>query len=162
MGYSKLQFVNAAFAEIGLASYVWNLTPEEQQSASQRLDAMMASWAGKNINLGFPLPTQPENSDLNSETNVPNWANQAIITNLAVLLAPQYGKAVAQETTRMAREEYRNVMNKTVQVLEVQFPSTLPIGQGNKRIFLPAPFSNAPNTSPLQNTDNNELQLWAQ
>ena len=40
MGWTKRQFVTQAFEEIGLASYVFDLTPEQLQSALRRLDAM--------------------------------------------------------------------------------------------------------------------------
>jgi len=42
MGYSKRHFVAAAFDEIGLASYVVDLQPEQPQSAMRRIDARMA------------------------------------------------------------------------------------------------------------------------
>ena len=41
MGYSKRQFVAAAFEEIGLASYAFDLQPQQFESALRRLDAMM-------------------------------------------------------------------------------------------------------------------------
>ena len=44
MGWTKRQFVAQAFEEIGLASYVFDLTPEQLQSALRRLDTMMAAW----------------------------------------------------------------------------------------------------------------------
>ena len=44
MGYSKRQFVEAAFAEVGLASYVFDLQPQDLEQALRRLDAMMAEW----------------------------------------------------------------------------------------------------------------------
>jgi hypothetical protein len=54
MGYTKRQFISAAFEEIGLASYVFDLQPEQLQSALRRLDAMMADWNAKGIRLGYP------------------------------------------------------------------------------------------------------------
>jgi len=74
MGYSKRQFVTAAFEEIGLASYVFDLNPEQMESALRRLDAMMADWNAKGIRLGYPLPSSPQNSDLDEQTNVPDSA----------------------------------------------------------------------------------------
>ena len=56
MGYKKRQFISAAFEEIGLASYVFDLQPEQLQSALRRLDAMMADWNAKGIRLGYPAP----------------------------------------------------------------------------------------------------------
>jgi hypothetical protein len=44
MGYKKRQFISAAFEEIGLASYVFDLQPEQLESALRRLDAMIADF----------------------------------------------------------------------------------------------------------------------
>mgnify|MGYP000518919073 CR=1 FL=1 len=44
MSYTKRQFVIAAFEEIGLASYTFDITDDELSSACRRLDAMMAEW----------------------------------------------------------------------------------------------------------------------
>jgi hypothetical protein len=63
MSYTKRQFVDAAFEEIGLASYVFDLTTEELlPRLVRRLDAMMAQWNAKGIRLGYPLPTSAADS----------------------------------------------------------------------------------------------------
>ena len=47
MGYSKRQFVAAAFEEIGLASYVFDLQPEQLQSALRyRIENILFKTAG--------------------------------------------------------------------------------------------------------------------
>jgi hypothetical protein len=84
VGYSKRQFVEAAFAEIGLASYVFDLQPQDLEQALRRLDAMMAEWNAKGIRLGYPLPGSPQDSDINAESEVPDSANEAIICNLGI------------------------------------------------------------------------------
>ena len=55
MSWTKRQFINAALEEIGLASYVFDIQPEELESALRRLDAMMADWNAKGIRIGYPL-----------------------------------------------------------------------------------------------------------
>ena len=82
MGWTKRQFVTQAFEEIGLASYVFDLTPEQLQSALRRLDTMIAAWNALGIRLGYPLPSSPQDSDLDEPTLVPDWANEAIITSI--------------------------------------------------------------------------------
>lgn len=132
MGYSKRQFVMAAFEEIGLASYVFDLQPDQLQSAVRRLDAMMADWNGKGIRLGYPLPGDPQDSDLDEPSNVPDSSNQAIITNLAVRIAPSYGKQVMPETKAVAKESYNTILSRATMPTEKQLPGTLPAGAGNK------------------------------
>ena len=132
MGYSKRQFVAAAFEEIGLASYAFDLQPQQFESALRRLDAQMASWNALGIRLGYPLPSSPQFSDLDAQSEVPDSANEAIITNLAIKLAPGYGKQVMPETKATAKETYNTLLSRAAVPMEQQLPSTMPSGAGNK------------------------------
>ncbi len=132
MGYSKRQFVEAAFEEIGLASYVFDLQAEQLESALRRLDAMMADWNGKGIRLAYPVPGSPQNSEIESPSDVPDWANEAVITNLAVRIAPGYGKTVMADTKATARSAYQTLLSRATMPPEQQLPSTMPAGAGNK------------------------------
>jgi hypothetical protein len=132
MGYTKRQFISAAFEEIGLASYVFDLSPEQLESALHRLDAMMADWNAKGIRLAYPIPSSPQDSDLDEETNVPDSAYEAIICSLAIRLAPRFGKAVMIETKTTAKQGYDILLQRATFPIEQQLPSTMPSGAGNK------------------------------
>lgn len=145
MGYSKRQFVEAAFEEVGLAAYVFDLQPQQLESALRRLDAMMAEWNAKGIRLGYPLPSSPQNSDIDAPSEVPDSANEAIITNLGMRIAAGYGKGIMPQTLAVAKQSYNTLLSRAAMPPEQQFPGTLPAGAGNKpwRVyddpFLPAP-----------------------
>jgi hypothetical protein len=132
MGWTKGQFINQAFDEIGLASYVFDLSPEQLQNALRRLDTMMAAWNALGIRLGYPLPSSPEDSDLDEETNVPDSAYEAIYTNLGIKLAPSFGKQVMPETKITAKESYNTLLSKAAMPQEQQLPGTMPAGAGKK------------------------------
>lgn len=132
MSYTKEQFVEAAYEEIGLASYVYDLEPEQLQSAMRRMDAMMALWNSRGIRVGYPVPSSPENSDLDAETGVPDEANQAIICGLAVIIAPMHGKTVSPDTKTAADDGYRALLAKAAMPNEMQLPGSMPRGQGQK------------------------------
>lgn len=132
MGWTKRQFIEQAFNEIGLASYVFDLGPEQTQSALRRLDMMMAAWNALGLRLAYPLPSNPQDSDLDEETNVPDSANQAIYANLAIKLAPSYGKQVMSETKVSAKEAYNTLLSRAAMPMEQQMPGTMPSGAGNK------------------------------
>lgn len=132
MGYSKRQFITAAFEEIGLASYVFDLQPQQIESALRRLDAMMAEWNAKGIRLGYPLPSSPQFSDVDAQSEVPDSANEAIITNLALKLAPSYGRNPMPDTKITAKTAYNTLLSRAAMPMEQQFPDTLPSGAGNK------------------------------
>lgn len=132
MSYTKRQFVEAAFEEIGLAAYVFDLSPQQMESAVRRLDTMMAEWNAKGIRLAYPLPSSPQDSDIDSETTVPDSANEAIICNLGIRLAPSYGKQVMPETKVTAKMAYNTLLARATMPMEQQFPAAMPSGAGNK------------------------------
>ena len=144
MSYSKRQFVTAALEEIGLASYIFDAQPEQLQSALTRLDAMMANWNGKGIRLAYPLPGSPGASSLDENTAVPDSANEAVITNLAVRLAPSYGKAVSADTKATARDAYNLLLSRAAMPPEQQLPDNMPAGAGNKPWNLYGTYINPP------------------
>lgn len=132
MGYSKRQFVMAALEEIGLASYAFDVQPQQVESALRRLDAMMAEWNGKGIRVGYPLPSSPQYSDLDAESEVPDSAYEAIICNLALKIAPSYGKQVMPETRVAAKNAFNVLLSRAAVPPEKQLPGTMPAGAGNK------------------------------
>ena len=132
MSWTKRQFIEEAFSEIGLASYVFDVAPEQMQSALARLDSMMATWNTKGIRIGYPLPSSQQASNLDDETNVPDTANEAIYTNLAIKLAPGIGKTPTRETKVAAKMAYDTLISNVTAIPQQQFPSTLPRGAGNK------------------------------
>ena len=144
MGWTKRQFVLQAFEEIGLASYVYDLTPEQLNSALFKLDAMMGTWNGKGIRIGYPLPTSPNNSTLDTQTNVPDAANEAIYTNLATRIAGGYGKTVSADTKATARAGYEVLMSRAAKPMEMQMPGSMPAGAGNKPWAVDNPFLDPP------------------
>lgn len=133
MGWTKEQFVLAAFEEIGKADYAFDLQPEQLLAGLRRLDSMMAEWNGDGIRLGYPLPSSPSDSNYSADTNVPDKANTAIYANLAIRVAPIIGKTVSAETKMTARNAYRVLLNAATMPNEQQFPGTMPAGAGTKQ-----------------------------
>lgn len=144
MPWSKQQFIAKAFDCIGLANYIFDLSPEELQSAVNALDAMMAAWNGEGIRLGYPISSSPTTADIAAATNVPDSANLAIYCNLAILLGAEHGKDVPAFVLSAAKHGYSAMLTKAVTPIQVQQPSWLPAGQGNRRsdrrrVFLDRP-----------------------
>ena len=131
MNWTKRQFIVQAFEEIGMANYVFDLQAEQLQAALRRLDSMMATWNALGLRVGYPIPSTPEDSDLDEETNVPDAANEAIYLNLALRLAPTVGKQVAPETRLAARSAYMSLVVSKIEIQEMNIGG-LPSGQGHK------------------------------
>ena len=132
MSWTKLDFIKQAFSELGLASYIYDLSPEQLQDVSIKFDSMLATWNAVGIRLGVPMPSSPGNSDISVDTSIPDFANDAVVLNLALRIAPSYGKIASQDTRLLAKKAYDIIFLRTVKIPQMQFPSTLPLGAGNK------------------------------
>lgn len=148
MGWTKRQLVVQAFEELGLGAYVFDLEPEQLQSALRRLDAMMGVWDGKGIRLGYPI-SSPESSNLDDDSNLPDAATETVFLNLALRLAPSFGKVPSVDTKSSAKEGYQVLLSKATHPIEMQVPNTLPVGAGNKARGIQNPFIPTP-TDPLK------------
>lgn len=131
MSYTIRQFVTSALEEIGLAAYVFDMGPEQLASAAKRWNSMLAEWNAKGIRLGATLYANPDDIDLDASSNVPDNANEAIITNLAIRIAPMYGKQVMPATSLAAKRAYDTVLLDFCQPIEMQL-TEMPSGAGNK------------------------------
>lgn len=159
MSWTKRELIAEALAELGLGES-FDITPEEQQTALRRLDTMLAVWDGKGIRLGYPLPASTDASDLDQDSNLPDAALEPVYLNLALRLAPGYGKAVSIDTRRNARDGYDRLHIVAAQPLPPQQPNTMPRGAGNKPWRpLSSPFFPRPDYDPLQVTTGGDLNV---
>jgi len=149
MSWTKQQFVDAAYEEIGLASFNYQITPEEEQFALKRLDALLAEWNARGIRLGFPISDNPLNAELDEDTYAKDSANEAIFLNLAIRIAPSYGKQVSRETKTGAKKAYNTLLNLSAQPTSMRLPSCMPAGAGNKKWrWNDSPFLRQPERPP--------------
>lgn len=155
MGWTKKQIIEQAFEEIGLASYIFDLTPDQLESALRRLDLMVASWYTKNIRIGYPLPINPQDSNIDEQIDTPMEANEALVLNLAVRLAPSYGKSLSPDTKMNAKATYDLLLIDAAAPIEQQYVKTLPLGAGYKRTE--RVFVDVPNTNPVQVQPNGQI-----
>lgn len=133
MAYTKRDIINMAFEEIGLAAYVFDLQPQQIEGALRRLDTMMATWNGKGLRLGYPLPSTLSNSDPDEEMTVSDMALEAMALNLAIRIAPGFGKNVSPDTKVGAKGAYNQLMAQSAKPIEQQLDRySIPSGAGNK------------------------------
>lgn len=132
MGWTKRQILAEAYTELGLADYDFDVSPEETQTALRRLDSLVATWEQKGLRLGYLFPASPDDSDLESDSGLPDGAVEAVYLNLAIRLAATVGKTLTIDTKTAARNGYDALLVKAARPLEQQLPGTLPRGAGNK------------------------------
>jgi hypothetical protein len=160
MSWTKRELLVAAFGEIGLASYVYDLSPEQLQAALARLDSMMGTWNGQGIRLGYPLPSTPGASNLDDASNLPDSANETVFQNLATRIAPGYGKQVSPDTKTSAYNGYNAMLTASMGAPpQMQMPGTMPAGAGNKPWRNTGqPFLNPP-TDPLLAGQDGQIEF---
>lgn len=131
MSWTKREIVNQAFEEIGYAEYQFDLDSEQLQSGLRKLDAMMATWNIRGIRIGYPLSDSPSFSDIDTDSNLPDYAIETVYTNLAVRLAPTLGKNVSRDTKKDAKNGYNTLLMLNTKPTPMQITG-LPRGAGNK------------------------------
>ena len=133
MSWTKRELVQNAFEEVGLASYAFDLQPEQMQAGLRRLDNMMATWNSRGLRIGYPLTDSPAGSDLDQDTNVTDEAIEAIVSNLAIRLAPLLGKTVSPDTKATARSAYMALLSRRSTIPERLIDvNAVPAGAGTK------------------------------
>lgn len=133
---TKKSLIDRAFSNIGIASYTFDISPDEYQDALTRLDDMMAEWDGIGIRLGYVLPANEVPSDPADESGVADYTITAISSNLAIRIAPMFGKTVSPDVYKMAAKGYDNMLISTFSPVPMKYPNTMPLGQGYKSRYL--------------------------
>jgi len=141
MARKKRDIILSALREIGIADYDFDVAPQEMASALGRLEAMMAAWTARGLLLGYVFGSPP---DLDAESGIPAYAEEAVVTNLGLRLAPSYGRQVMDGTASVAHTAYSDLMLQMGCIPERQYPETMPTGSGNARCgyggeFFPQP-----------------------
>ena len=133
MAYKKLDIVDLAFQEIGIASYEFDLNPQETNGALRQLDLMMATWNKRGIRVGYPIPSSPNNSDLDDIIDIDDNAFEAMYLNLAVRISTGFGKQLASETRIAAARTYQELLSSLSRPIEQALDANaVPVGAGNK------------------------------
>lgn len=132
---TKIDRINSAYSRLRISGLTVQPSPDDIVLSLNRLEEMMYEFEyTRNMCMDYNFEEFP---DPNSLTNViaPFWS--MIDTNLAVRLAPDFGKVVPIELMRQASGAYSStsgaiaVRNQN----ELQYPRRMPLGSGNNYRF---------------------------
>lgn len=124
---TKDDIIKQAFSEIGLGAYSYSLQPEDKQTALSRLDLLMAEWLADGIDIEYLEGGISGDSGL-ADANV-----RAVILNLAVEIAPNFGIQLSPNTIRGAVKAKAIVRRNTLTVpSRVTNTTAIPAGAGHK------------------------------
>lgn len=127
MTITTLEVIEDALRDINVISEVDNASPEQGKYGRRKLNQMMALWLEDSIDVGYF--SQPNTSN---DCPIPEYAELAVISGLAIVLAPKYGATVSQELVSVANSAIASVRRKLIsESLDNTDMSHLPRGQGH-------------------------------
>jgi hypothetical protein len=129
----KRYVIDRAFTHIGLSGYVFDQDADERQEALFQLDSLMAEWLSVNVDLGYVVPASPEDSDLDADSGLTMAAVNAVARCLALNLCPAYGKLPSVQLQSSAATSKNALWSSVLTIQASRYPTTQPIGRGNKR-----------------------------
>lgn len=160
MSWTKRQLAADALGAIGIADYEFDVTPEEQLMTVRRLDVMMATWEARGVRVGYLFPATADGSDPDDDSGLPDSAVETVFLNLAIRVAPSFGKTVSAELKTSARDGWDLLLVAAAQPIQQQLPSTLSRGAGNKPWRAQnQPFFPQPDTDPMQVGPGGDLDI---
>jgi len=120
------EIVNAALTHIQVKTAGVPPTDDENADAVEALNDMLTEWASGGLHLGYQVV-----DEVTDETDLGAHTLAAIKYELAARLAPSYGKTVSAAFVEMGFRSKATLVQAAVEIPEVLFPSTLPVGSGN-------------------------------
>ncbi len=114
---TKLAIIRQAFGEIGLRGYVFNLTPDEMQDCFDKLQNLAAEWDGMGARVGYSFA-----GNTDAESGLPDTAVDCFAKNLAVRLAPSYGKTISPDLRTAAAVGFNALLVALRRRPEVPYP----------------------------------------
>jgi hypothetical protein len=130
--YTKGDLVIQALGQISIANYVFDTEAEEDQAALRLLDDMLADWQDGLEPLGYNFPDSAGGSLPSDDCGLSKSIIGAVVANLAVQLAPSYGKTPSPFLLRRSAMGRSNVFTKYRIDVEVQMNPRTPLGAGNR------------------------------
>lgn len=127
---TRASILSRAFGRIGIGQYEFDIEPDERAMARAELTAMLEEWGQNGVALGYVEPAEADNDAVDIQT--PSWASGAIWNNLALRLAPEFGKTPSPQLTREARNGYNLAVGKTMDIPRQSSPGTTIRGAGDR------------------------------
>ena len=126
MATTVLDIVTGALQLLAVRVAESGVTPSEGVDGLAALNDMMNEWNVDGIDVGYESL-----DDTADEIFVDLGSIGAMKANLAVYIAPEYGKTVSPALAERARRSRRS-LRASIPLNPAQFPDTLPVGSGNE------------------------------
>jgi hypothetical protein len=126
---TNLELINRALREINVIAENENASSEQGSQCLVKLNNMMEIWKEIGIDLGWFKQTATSGT-----APIPDYAEMAVVSSLAILCAPQYGASVSLELAGVADRTYRQLLGKAQrEALDNVDMTHMPSGSGKYR-----------------------------
>ena len=129
----KRYLIDQAMTEIGMGGYQFDASPEENTDILRQMDAMVAMWSSKGVDIGYNVPTDPTDSDLDDDSGIELQHAAAVYKSLAVQICPMYGKQPNILLVKTQEDAYNAMLSSVATKPTQQYPERYPLGAGNRR-----------------------------
>lgn len=123
---TKADLIAGAYSQLRISGLTVNPTGSDLQLALERLENMVEEF---DVAIGYNFENVPNASSLH---NVKRKYWQALQTNLAVRLIPDFNKEVPEQLQLQANQSLSNLVTDTIVTRQVNYPSRQPVGSGNR------------------------------
>ncbi len=123
---TALVVIERAFSKIGVRSAETALTASEVQDGLDALNDLLAEW-GIDGTIKEAVPVK----EVNDILQIPRYCFGALKSNLALRLGNEYGRKISPVLLNEAKSSLAVLLRRAVNLAEIKFPSTLPVGSGN-------------------------------
>jgi hypothetical protein len=127
---TALKIVERAFQKAGIKAAETPLTASEGSDGIDVLNDLINSWNATGVLKGVD-PVSDSGEDLRE----PDYATAALKSHLAIMIAGEYGIDVTQAMAVSAASSWSDLIAATADLNNTEYPSTLPIGSGNRNQY---------------------------
>ena len=132
MSITKSTLANRILRLIGVNTRFVEAAPEQVIDVLHYVDDWMMANDGMGRRLGWP---QNDDPDPDTETNLPNWAVMGVTNSVAVYVCPYFEKQIHPSLMINSAIGMQTISDNTVSNSTIQFPNTMPLGQGNRTTY---------------------------
>lgn len=140
----KVDLLNDAYSKIRISGLTVTPNPSDLELSLNRLESIMHEIDARGISLGYNFEDDP---DPNSNTNIPRFSSDGISSLLATRLIPDFNKVVPPQLMAMTNASLSTISGKVARdrLNQINYPSRMPIGSGNRfwprwsRFYYPTP-----------------------
>jgi hypothetical protein len=138
---TKGDIVAAAYEEMGLPNYEFDMSAEEWVSSLKKLDLLMAARPFVNLPLGYNFPATLGTSGKLDPVGFADTFSQTIAISLAKRIAPSKGKQLSSDTKKAYQAGLNDLLAQASTIPTQRLRGNTPLGSGNRWRATWAPYA---------------------